>query len=472
MRMPRSIQWRIALAYAALIVAAMAMVTLVLVLDLRDELIADPGDGNALERVLRVTGTATVVVTALAVVIAVIIARRSTRSIRHITEAARRLAGGNLDYHVLAPGSSEETRELVDSLNAMAGSLKDKLAEANATHQRLSAVLATMTGGVVLLDANGRISLVNPAASALLAMPTSSPRGQRFIEAVRDHEINSMVIRCQRLRQPDSLEIEFAPSKKFLNIVAMPLSGQYGEGMLLVVHDLTEARRVEITRKAFVANVSHELRTPLASVKASVETLEGGALDDAKASREFLERIRRNADRMSRLVGDLLDLSRLESGEDSLNLESIDIYRPINEAAELHKRQAEEKGVELMVLRGESIPPALADESRIQQVIINLVENAVKFTPRGGRVLVVARSANGAVEVTIQDTGIGIASEHLPHAFERFYKVDRSRSDTGTGLGLAIAKHIVQAHGGRIWAESNLGEGSTFGFTLPAANRS
>jgi two-component system phosphate regulon sensor histidine kinase PhoR len=459
------------MAYTTLIVAAMAIVTLVLVLDLRDELVTDPDGSDALGHVLAVTGAATVVVTLLAVGLAVMIARRSTRSIRHITDAARKLAGGNLDYEVLAPGSSEETRELVDSLNAMARNLKNKLSEADASHQRLSAVLATMADGVVLLDSGGRISLVNPAASALLAMRESWQKGQRFIEAVRDHDINSVVIRCQRLRQPDSLEIEFSPTKKFLNIVAMPLSGGHGEGVLLVVHDLTEARRVETTRKAFVANVSHELRTPLASVKASVETLEGGALEDPKASKEFLERIRRNVDRMGRLVGDLLDLSRLESGEDSLNLESVDIYNAIGEATELHKGQAEDKGVELLVERGNPLPPALADESRIQQVVMNLVENAVKFTPRGGRVLVGARSVNGAVEVTVKDTGVGIAPEHLPHAFERFYKVDKSRSDTGTGLGLAIAKHIVQAHGGRIWVESSLGEGSTFGFTVPSASR-
>jgi len=471
MRMPRSIQWRIALAYTALIVAAMAIVTVILVLYLRDELTADGAADTILERVITVTGIATVVVTVLAVALAVMIARRSTRSIRHITEAARKLAGGNLDYEVMTHGSSEETRELVDSLSAMAGSLKNKLAESNASHQRLSAVLATMAGGVVLLDGDGRISLVNPAASALLAMPSSPPKRQRFIEAVRDHDINSMVIRCQRLRQPDNLEIEFSPTKKFLNIVAMPLTGEHGEGVLLVVHDLTEARRVETTRKAFVANVSHELRTPLASVKASVETLEGGALEDPKASREFLERISRNVDRMTRLVGDLLDLSRLESGEDSLNLESVDIYRPIKEAVELYKTQANDRGVELSVSSSGGLPPALADEGRIQQVVANLVENAVKFTPRGGKVQVDARSINGALEVTVRDTGIGIAPEHLPHTFERFYKVDRSRSDTGTGLGLAIAKHIVQAHGGRIWVESNLGEGSTFGFTLPTASR-
>ncbi len=457
--MPRSIQWRIALAYSALIIVAMSVVSIVLAVD------AQEGEG----RVLRVTGIITVIVTALAVLLAFLIARRSTRSIRSITSAAQRLARGDLDYTVFTRGSSEETHELAEALNAMAGSLKTKLADSDATHQRLSAVLATMTDGVVLLDGELRLALVNPAATSLLAM-SASPR-QRFIEAVRDHEINRLVIRCQRLRRPDGLEIEFAPTQKFLNIVGMPMSNGDEEGVLLVVHDLTEARRVETTRKAFVANVSHELRTPLASVKASVETLEGGALEAPRASREFLERIRRSVDRMSRLVGELLDLSRLESGEDSLNLESVDIYRPIKEAAEHYREQARENEVDLVVQEEGPLPAALADEGRIHQVVVNLVENAIKFTPKGGKVWVGARNLNGTLEVTVRDTGIGIAPEHLPHTFERFYKVDKSRADTGTGLGLAIAKHIVQAHGGRIWVESRLGEGSTFRFTVPTASR-
>ncbi len=458
MRAPRSIQWRIALAYMLLILAAMTVVTVFLVVD---------AQGSNSGRIIRTTGIAAAVVAFLAVVLAYLIARRSTRSIRNLTDAARKLAAGDLDHRIPA-GSSEETQELAEAFNAMAAALKQMITESSSQRDRLSTVLATMSDGVVLIDASGNISLQNPAAEELLALSAPQSSVARFVEVVRDHELNSLVALCQQAGSPQHLELELSPSRRYLSVIASPLASPAGDRVLLVLHDLTQARRVETTRREFVANVSHELRTPLASVKAAVETLENGALAEPDVAAQFMERIHRNVDRMTRMVEELLNLSRLESGEAVLHLESLDIHKPLAEAVELHRPLANARNVRLSVQPAVGLPRAIGDEARLQQVVSNLVENAVKFTGPGGTVRVDTLANNGNIEVQVKDSGVGIAPEHLPHAFERFYKIDRSREDRGTGLGLAIAKHIVEAHGGRIWAESREGEGSTFSFTVPA----
>jgi two-component system phosphate regulon sensor histidine kinase PhoR len=223
-------------------------------------------------------------------------------------------------------------------------------------------------------------------------------------------------------------------------------------------------------RREFVANVSHELRTPLASLKALVETLEEGALDDPPAAREFLAHMHVEVDSLAHLVQELLELSRIESGQVSLRLETVPAGALAEEVERRMRRQAERAGLELTLDVDSSAPPVQADPARVVQVLINLVQNAIKFTPRGGRVEVRVRDATEGVRYEVADTGIGIAAEDLPRLFERFFKVDRSRATGGTGLGLAIAKHVVQLHGGRVWAESpGEGRGATFVFTLPAA---
>ncbi|MDP3064036.1 MAG: HAMP domain-containing sensor histidine kinase, partial [Chloroflexota bacterium] len=205
------------------------------------------------------------------------------------------------------------------------------------------------------------------------------------------------------------------------------------------------------------------------SVKAAADTLEGGALDDPPAARQFLGRIQKEVDRMGRLVQELLELSRLESGQETLNLEPASVQSTVDEAVDRHRSQAEAAGVALNARLPDALPLVLADGERLQQVLSNLLDNALKFTPRGGSVTVSASEEPGRVWVNVSDSGAGIADEHLPHIFERFYKVDASRSGEGIGLGLAIARHIVHAHGGDIKVSSREGEGSTFSFSLPTA---
>lgn len=236
------------------------------------------------------------------------------------------------------------------------------------------------------------------------------------------------------------------------------------------MQDVTELRRTETVRREFVGNVSHELRTPLASLKALVETLEEGALDDPPAARDFLAQMHVEVDSLAQLVQELLELSRIESGQETLRPETVRPSGLLEEAARRLRRQAERADVSLSVETVTDLPNVRADPALIERVLINLIHNALKFTPRNGRITLGADLCPEGVCLYVSDTGIGIEPEDAQRIFERFYKVDRSRASGGTGLGLAIAKHIVQAHGGRIWAES-AGEsmGSTFRFVLPVA---
>ena len=408
---------------------------------------------------------------ALCVVMALIRVRRRTGPLRLLTAAASRLSQGDLD-HRMPTGRVEETRELAQALNAMADSVKGIVTELSEERDKLSTILATMTDGVALLDHEGHTTLVNPAAREFLGLPPGFEVGQRLIEVVRDHELSELVSRSRQTKAPQTLELRLARQWRFFSVIATPLTLQGRESVLLVLHDQTQLRRVETTRREFVANVSHELRTPLASVRASAETLQDGAMEDPEAARQFLGRISHNAERMSALVQDLLDLSRLESGEVQLNLAPVDVRGAIAEVVETYGEQARAKGVSLTMDDASAVVEATADEGRLQQVLSNLVENAVKFTPSGGEVHVDVEHKGRWLEVRVADRGIGVAPEDMPHVFERFYKAGRSQNQGGTGLGLAIAKHIVQSHGGRIWVSRREEGGSTFAFTIPAAQSS
>jgi two-component system phosphate regulon sensor histidine kinase PhoR len=238
---------------------------------------------------------------------------------------------------------------------------------------------------------------------------------------------------------------------------------------VVLLQDLTELRRLERARRDFVANISHELRTPLASLKALSETLQEGAIEDPAVAKDFLEKINAETDRLAQMVNELSELSRIESGEVPLSIEPIFLAEAVKRVVERLKAQADRAGLSLVVDIPSDLPEALADRERIEQVLVNLIHNAIKFTPPGGQINIAAKAEGDDIQVSVADTGVGIPADDLPRIFERFYKADKARAGGGTGLGLAIAKHIVEAHGGRIWAESIEGRGSTFTFTLPQA---
>lgn len=336
---------------------------------------------------------------------------------------------------------------------------------------QLQSALDNMTDGVMIVNRQGRILLMNPACRRLLDIPTSEPSGS-FAQIVRDFRIVEL---WQRLFQPSAergappASIEILRDHLILLVsgTRIPFAGE--DRALVLIQDVSEARRIEAMRRDFVSNISHELRTPLASIKALVETLREGALEDPPAARHFLERIEIEVDTLTQMVQELLELARLESGRVILNLQTVNLAEVLVPAVDRLSPQAVRAGLRILIDIPPDLPRVQIDPHLFQQVIANLVHNAIKFTPAGGEIRITARASADEITVAVSDTGVGIPKEDLPRIFERFYKADRSRASGGTGLGLAIAKHVVLSHGGRIWAESQEGRGSTFYFTIPLA---
>lgn len=429
--------------------------------------VAAPASEAGLSRSLAAIGLMGLVGAALAVLIGYIGAARTTRSIAALTEGARQLAAGELDYRVNAQASNE-TQELAQAFNRMAVSLRDLVRDLSAERGKLTAVLNTMADGVVVIDGNGRIVLVNHAAERILEIEGEDVLERRFSEIVRDHSLQQLVARCTDRREVQHGEVEIPQWRRYLSVITTPLADHGGSSVLLTMHDLTRIRQVETTRKEFVSNVSHELRGPLAAVKILAESLASGALKEKKRAKDFLRRINGEIDRMTAMVNELMELSRLESEQSSLQLAPLDLHPFIAELREEHDERTKKRKVALEVALPEALPPVRGDEEKLRQVFDNLLSNAFKFTPEDGRVSLSAQQENGNVCLRVADTGVGIPRKHLPHVFERFYKVDRSRNSKGFGLGLAIVKHIVQAHGGEVHAESAEGQGTTFTVVLPA----
>ncbi len=382
------------------------------------------------------------------------------------TQAVHRVAEGDLQQRIQVH-DTREIGELAGAFNQMASRLSETIDVHLQEHARLAAILANMADGIVLVDEQDQVIMVNTAARRILGIREAAPLGKTFIEVVRDHELAQMVHDARGLPGASTRIVELGEPWRYVRATAKPLAGEQAGQIVLVVQDLSELRRLEMVRREFVANVSHELRTPLASLKALTETLQEGAIDDPQAAKMFLGRVQVEVDGLSQLVQELLELSRIESGRVALRRETTDVVQLVRQAAERLQPLAGRQGIGLSVQAEPGLPELFIDGDRVQQVIINLVHNAIKFTPPGGQVTVAMRASSEGVEVSVSDTGLGISPEDLPRIFERFYKGDRSRSGGGTGLGLAIAKHTIQAHGGRIWAESTEGQGSIFYFSLP-----
>ena len=423
---------------------------------------------SGVNRIMATIVLAAMVVAFLSVALGFYLARRTSRSVKSVAEGARRLARGDLDHRVRAL-SLDETQELAAAFNTMAASLREMVGDLSSERNKLSAVLDVMREGVIVVEADGEVALINEAAGELLDSSTSRAAGSRLVEVVRDHELQQLIARAQATGEPVQGEVELLHRRRFLSATAVPLSQDAQGGVLLTLHDLTSIRQAETTRKEFVSNVSHEMRSPLASVKAMVETLEGGAIDDRDVAQDFLRRVHRDVNRMTTMVNDLLQLSRLESGQAELRPTAIDATSVLEEAAAQFRLQSAAMDVSLVSDLPPELPIVRAEEEKLLQVLVNLLENALKFTPAGGTIRLWARDEGGRVEIGVSDTGAGIPREHLPHVFERFYKVDRARGDSGAGLGLAIVKHIVHAYGGEVGVSSEEGVGSTFSFTVPRA---
>ena len=407
------------------------------------------------------------------------LARSVTQPLWDITQAAQRLASGTQTLPIKT-SAQDEVGLLAATLNQLADQLHAKIGELSEDRAQLLAVLTSMVEGVMVLDRRGYILQINPALERMFGISRAEARGRPFAELFRHRQLNELVEAILRSRKNQEVEIVLPLTNRCLHIDASVAGGERDNEacIVLVCHDMTELRHLETIRKDFVANVSHELRTPLTSIKGYVEALLDGAKDNPDMTAHFLNIILKQSDRLNLIIEDLLELSRIESGRISFRSDPIDIHAVIDRALSTIKPLAEKKGHQLKVSVNTTLSTAEGDEDRLVQVLTNLLDNAVKYTPAGGTITVgageapiprTAEPADGAIELTVSDTGIGIPESDRPRVFERFYRVDKARSRElgGTGLGLAIVKHIVEGHGGQVWVEAHEPKGSRFVVRLP-----
>lgn len=371
---------------------------------------------------------------------------------------------------------SHQTR-LIKSLKLSLKEKEEKINErieiSSSEEAKLESVLSSMFEGVLVVDKDGKILIMNPSLRKIFLV-NYPPERKSVLEVLRNvtiHDIIERILKGEKSLVSEEISL-INPEERVLKVNSAPIVRNGNtEGAILVFHDITELRRLEKLRQDFVANVSHELRTPLTSIKGYAETLLDGALKDERNAKDFIEIIYHDSDRLAKLIDDLLDLSRIESGKLKMVLLPVDILEVIKKAFAVLAPQAKKKSITINLDSSPDLPKVLADESRLSQVVLNLLDNAIKYTPEGGKVFIFAFTKEQYVQVDIKDTGIGIPPESLPRIFERFYRVDKARSRQlgGTGLGLSIVKHIVLAHGGQVWVESELEKGSTFSFTIPQA---
>ena len=411
----------------------------------------------------------------LAAAVGLLVSARISRQMRDIRSGAERLAGGDFTRKVYVP-RTEEFAAVAESLNQMAEVLGDQIGTLTRERNEREAVLSSMVEGVLAVDPEERIIAVNEAAARFIAVEPAAAEGKTIQEVLRNPDLQQVVARTLSGQEPVEADIvvRVGFEDRFLQANGTLLRGA-GEdaaavGAVVVLNDITRLKRLEAVRRDFVANVSHELKTPVTSIKGFAETLEDGALDDPATALRFVRIIAGQADRLNSIIGDLLVLSTLEQrgDEQGLSLEEADVCDVVQVAVDVCEHKAETAGVGIRVSSPRSVL-APVNPPLLEQAVVNLIDNAIKYSPPGGLVEVALGQAFGENTISVSDQGPGIPREHLPRLFERFYRVDKARSRDlgGTGLGLSIVKHIAQAHGGRVSVESVVGGGSTFRIHLP-----
>jgi two-component system phosphate regulon sensor histidine kinase PhoR len=431
---------------------------------------------------------------------------RIIRPAATLHQAAEALADGNYGHRVYVP-ARDELGKLAGTLNRMSQAMHLRTTQLSQTAARQSTVLGGMVEGVVAVDARQRIVLANPAAGRLFDFLPASAEGRPLLEVIRNHALHDAVTTALSASEPRRFEARRAgPQALCVDIHVQPLPGDPCPGVVLVMHDTTELRRLEAIRREFVANVSHELKTPLSSIKAYTETLRNGALHDPETSQRFLARIEEQTERLTRLIMDMLMLARIESEHQVFEIVSLDVAEVVQRCLEDYRNAAEAKRIAIVAeSNGEASRYRVrADREGLREILDNLFDNAIKYTPEGGSVSVswksngegseergarieesasniqsALRQAQGrrtsnlqqpTIRIAVRDSGIGIKPEHQERIFERFYRVDKARSRElgGTGLGLSIVKHLAQSMNGTVAVESEVGKGSTFTVELPA----
>lgn len=412
------------------------------------------------------------IIVILAALISIAVLRRLTNPLRELRNGAGRFAAGDLDSRLPVP-TTEEIADLSESMNKMAEQLDVRIKTIAQQRNEREAILSSMSEGFVALDADEKIVSLNRVVAGFLGLDIAESRGKAFYEVVRIPSLLEFVERAMHSSNITEMEINMpGASEKYFQARAAALKDNSGEkgGVVIVFNDITRLKKLENIRRDFVANVSHELRTPITAITGSVETLLDGAMDNSDDSRRFLEMIARHSDRLNRLIEDLLSLAQIESEIEQIE---ADLTRGlVSDVIASSVMVCQEKCRQHQVDVFHSCDPNLEaniNRGQLEQAITNLIDNAIKYSNRGSTVDVEVTSPGDEIVILVQDRGVGIAAEHLPRLFERFYRVDeaRSRDAGGTGLGLAIVKHVVAAHKGRVSVDSSPGKGSSFRIHLP-----
>jgi len=445
MRLSNSIYWKIVVPVMALLLLAIGLLV------------------SVKSQVIDIF-SAIIVAAILFLLVAYLITRMITRPIRQITKAADGIAAGNLNQQIPIM-TDDEIGRLAFAFNEMSHNLQAKMADIVDERSNLATVLSNLTDGVVMTDSEERILLVNSAAEHLFDFREENIIGHTLIEELHDYEIDEVVKKSINSGHEQNAQLESAG--RFLRVIAVPISPGKSSATLVLFQDLTELRNLQTMRRELIGNISHDLKTPIAGIKAMVETLQDGAINDKKAAMDFLTRIDDEVNRLTQMVSEITELSRIETGRAELKKEPININMLIREVVAQMNPLADNLPVIITTSLDPSLPIVKVDKDRIRQTLINLIHNAIKFNHAGGKIVISTNYDSMSLFVNIADTGAGISREDLPHIFERFYKADKSRAKGGSGLGLAIAKHTIQAHGGNISVKSEQGKGSVFSFNLP-----
>lgn len=455
----------------------LAFLTILLVGLLTAEAFSDKGFER---RAVWLAALAVLVVTGI---LSLIFSRSFSKRVRALEDFSHRVAAGDF-RPIELDDRNDEISALAHAMNETAAKLEQSFSSLTDERTRTAAILESMIEGVAVISRDERaiyynrafaqILDVEPRGATVQAPLGALASGRPLVETVRQSELLTAVRQVLKSGQRAEIEVTVGTLRQrtfsaTIAPVRASLDAQVSPGAVLVLHDISDLRRLERVRRDFVANVSHEFKTPLTAIQGFAETLLGGALDDAEHRTRFVEIIRDHSVRLARLTDDLLKLSQIEAGRLELELRPVEIAELADACAETLKFRAGKKNHEIEVRCDEDLPLVMADASRLREVLINLMENAVQYTPPGGHIEVRAEQQNGMVDVTVADNGIGIPQADQERIFERFYRVDtaRSREAGGTGLGLSIARHIVEAHGGDIWVESAVGQGSRFHFSVP-----
>lgn len=431
---------------------------------------------------------ASVIILIAGIGVSFLFSRRFAGRIEELKDFSSRVASG--DFRPLQfSGPRDEVADLADALNETAARLDATIQSLSGERNRSSAILRSMVEGVAVVDARERLIFFNRAFAGILNLDSGKSEGRPLIEVIRNSQLVALIRKA--LQGEEGLKTDIATGfvqQRNFSVTAAPVipldsaaatpapgtSPQFAKpsGAVVVLHDVTELRRLERVRQDFVANVSHEFKTPLTAIQGFAETLLAGAIDDPRNNRRFLEIIREHAARLACLTDDLMKLARIEAGKLEVQLSPVNLAEVAESCEETARLKAQHKQIALEVEVSATLPLVRGDANLLHEVLQNLLDNAVQYTQPGGKIHVTAAARERDVVVTVADTGIGIPLADQERIFERFYRVDaaRSREAGGTGLGLSIAKHIVEAHGGRIWVESEISAGSKFSFSVPLAS--